>query len=80
MALLEGKHDGKQVLSKEGIITTLPAHTIHKAAIRDPDFALTLQYGLDWAMSAYKGNNFYQHGRASFVEKRDEELLYVYIY
>ena len=77
--MLEGKHDTKKVLSKEEIIT-LTAHTIHKATIRDPDFALTLQYGLDWVMSAYKGNNFYQHGRARFVDKRDEELFYVYIY
>lgn len=37
--LNEGKVDGQQVLSKEGVATTLTAHTIMHFAIRDPDLA-----------------------------------------
>ncbi|KAG0029357.1 hypothetical protein BGZ81_003875 [Podila clonocystis] len=57
----EGVHNGKQVLSKEGIAATLAAHTIMSPALRDPDVGLSLQYGMGWALGSYKGNNLYQH-------------------
>ncbi|KAG0086755.1 hypothetical protein BGZ92_007896 [Podila epicladia] len=59
--LNEGMVDGKQVLSKEGIAATLTAHTIYNPALRDPDFGLSVQYGMGWFLKAYKGNNFYEH-------------------
>lgn len=61
----EGLYNGKQVLSKEGIAATLTAHTIFTPAIRDPDVGLSVQYGMGWGLGSYKGNNLYQHSKAS---------------
>lgn len=58
-----GVLNGKQVLSKEGIEATLSAHTINSPAERDTDFALSVQYGMGWALNSYKGHNFYVHGK-----------------
>jgi CubicO group peptidase (beta-lactamase class C family) len=58
-----GNQNGKQVLSKEGIEATLSAHTILVPAIHDPEFPLSLQYGMGWALNSYKGNNFYEHSK-----------------
>ncbi|KAG0094590.1 hypothetical protein BGZ93_007027 [Podila epicladia] len=49
------------VLDLEGIAATLTAHTIYNPALRDPDFGLSVQYGMGWFLKAYKGNNFYEH-------------------
>ncbi|KAG0028081.1 hypothetical protein BGZ82_008631 [Podila clonocystis] len=61
VVMKEGVQNGKQVLSKEGIAATLTAHTIMSPALRDPDFALSMQYGMGWALGSYKGNNIYEH-------------------
>ncbi|KAF9205317.1 hypothetical protein BGZ59_000542 [Podila verticillata] len=61
-----GVQNGKQVLSKEGIKATLSAHTIFDPAIHDPEFALSLQYGMGWMLNSYKGNNYYEHSGRSF--------------
>ncbi|KAF9022778.1 hypothetical protein BGZ52_000573 [Haplosporangium bisporale] len=58
----EGMQNGKQVLSKEGVVATLTAHTIMDPAVRDPDFALSSQYGMGWMLNSYKGNNIIEHG------------------
>ncbi|KAF9335521.1 hypothetical protein BG006_011292 [Podila minutissima] len=60
-----GVLNGKQVLSKEGIEATLSAHTIYSPAERDPDFALSAQYGMGWVLNSYKGHNLYEHGGRS---------------
>ncbi|KAG0360988.1 hypothetical protein BG005_009448 [Podila minutissima] len=57
-----GMQNGKQVLSKDGIESTLTAHTIASPAERDPDFALSVQYGMGWMLNSYKGNNVFEHG------------------
>jgi len=63
VVMKEGVHNGKQVLSKEGIAATVTAHTIYKGAIRDPDTGLSLLYGMGWTLNTYKGNNFYEHSK-----------------
>lgn len=59
----EGMQNGKQVLSKEGVVATLTAHTIMNPAVRHPDFALSSQYGMGWKLNSYKGNNIIEHGK-----------------
>ncbi|KAF9203516.1 hypothetical protein BGZ59_001574, partial [Podila verticillata] len=61
-----GMQNGKQVLSKEGIEATLTAHSIFDPAIRDPDLALSQQYGMGWILNSYKGNNLYEHSGGHF--------------
>lgn len=63
VVMKEGVHNGKQVLSKEGIAATVTAHTIYKGAVRDPDAGLSLLYGMGWTLNSYKGNNFYEHSK-----------------
>ncbi|KAF9301303.1 hypothetical protein BGZ74_006882 [Mortierella antarctica] len=43
-----GVQNGKQVLSKEGVEATLTSHNIARPANRDPDFGLSVQYGMGW--------------------------------
>ncbi|KAG0328459.1 hypothetical protein BG000_000485 [Podila horticola] len=62
----EGVQNGTQVLNKEGIATTLTAHTIMNPALRDPDMGLSEQYGMGWALGSYKGNNHYMHNGRVF--------------
>ncbi|KAF9382188.1 hypothetical protein CPC16_009489 [Podila verticillata] len=66
VVMSEGKHDGKQVLSKEGIAATLTAHTIFQAAVRDPDEGPSIQYGMGWSLRSYKGNTLYEHSGGVF--------------
>ncbi|KAI9232922.1 MAG: beta-lactamase/transpeptidase-like protein [Podila humilis] len=66
VVMKEGLHNGKQMLSKEGIAVTLTAHTIMDPVIRDPDFALSSQYGMGWYFDTYKGNNLYRHSGRVF--------------
>ncbi|KAI9232927.1 MAG: beta-lactamase/transpeptidase-like protein [Podila humilis] len=61
-----GMQNGKQVLSKEGIEATLTARTIMDPVIRDPDFALSSQYGMGWMLNSYKGYNLYEHSGGHF--------------
>jgi CubicO group peptidase (beta-lactamase class C family) len=67
VVMKEGLYNGKQVLSKEGIAATLTAHTIMNPALRDPDVGLSLQYGMGWALSSYKGNNLYEHSKTTLM-------------
>ncbi|KAF9384167.1 hypothetical protein CPB97_005892 [Podila verticillata] len=66
VVMKEGVHNGKQVLSKEGIAATVTAHTIYKGAVRDPDAGLSLLYGMGWTLNSCKGNNFYEHNGRVF--------------
>ncbi|KAG0028079.1 hypothetical protein BGZ82_008629 [Podila clonocystis] len=61
-----GMLNGKQVLNKEGIEATLTAHNIAIPENRDPDFGLSIQYGMGWMLNSYKGNNFYEHSGGSY--------------
>ncbi|KAG0014840.1 hypothetical protein BGZ82_001624 [Podila clonocystis] len=65
--LSEGKVDGKQVLSKEGVVAILAVHTISQASVRNPDFGLSRQYGMGWQIGSYKDNNFYKHDMANSI-------------
>ncbi|KAF9314024.1 hypothetical protein BG003_004591 [Podila horticola] len=60
-----GELNGMQVLSKEGIQATLSAHNIVDPANRDPDFGLSIQYGMGWMLNSYRGNNVYEHSGSS---------------
>ncbi|KAF9380431.1 hypothetical protein CPC16_010322, partial [Podila verticillata] len=64
--MMGGQQYGKQVLSKDGVDTTLTAHTIFNPAMRDPDFGLYTQYGMGWLLNSYKGNNFFEHSGSVF--------------
>lgn len=75
VVMKEGLHNGKQVLSKEGIAATLTAHTIFTPALRDPDMGLSVQYGMGWGLGSYKGNNFYQHSKASRRDRLSHRSL-----
>ncbi|KAF9372319.1 hypothetical protein CPB97_001334, partial [Podila verticillata] len=66
VVMSEGKHDGKQVLSKEGIAATLTAHTIFQGAINDPGEGPSVQYGMGWTLRSYKGNALYEHSGGVF--------------
>ncbi|KAG0014841.1 hypothetical protein BGZ82_001625 [Podila clonocystis] len=64
--LTEGMVDGKQVLSKTGIATTLTSQTVYAGYIRHPDLAPSIHYGMGWVLNNYKGYNIFEHGGKQF--------------
>lgn len=65
--MMGGQQYGKQVLSKDGVDATLTARTIFSPAMRDPDFGLSTQYSMGWLLNSYKGNNFFEHSKKTFL-------------
>jgi CubicO group peptidase (beta-lactamase class C family) len=58
-----GELDGKQVLDRKSVETTLTAHTIVPGPRRMPELALVWTYGLGWGLDSFKGHAFYHHSK-----------------
>jgi CubicO group peptidase (beta-lactamase class C family) len=59
-----GKLDGKQVLNRDAVEEQLTAYTIARSKRSIPEMAPATNYGLGWAITAYRGQAIYEHGKA----------------